>query len=84
MYKYLNHGGKKQQGQGNPEQCVHCCKNPQTLLYIGLVLKLDCYENPIYKFPEKELRGLSPNFHIHVSVGFIYSQDRSTHFPATE
>ncbi len=37
-------------------------------------------ENPIYVFPEKELRGLSPNFHIHVS----YSQDRSTSFPAAE
>jgi hypothetical protein len=29
-----------------------------------------------------ELRGLSPNFHIHVSVSdlHIYSQDRSTYF----
>jgi hypothetical protein len=27
-----------------------------------------CNENPIYVFPEKELRGLSPNFHIHDSV----------------
>ncbi len=27
-----------------------------------------CNENPIYVFPEKRLRGLSPNFHIHVSV----------------
>ncbi len=24
-------------------------------------------ENPIYAFPEKEMRGLSPNFHIHVT-----------------
>jgi hypothetical protein len=29
---------------------------------------VDCNKNPIYVFPEKELRGLSPNFHIHVSV----------------
>ncbi len=29
---------------------------------------LHCNENPIYVFPEKELRGLIPNFHIHVSV----------------
>ncbi len=30
-------------------------------------------------FPEKEYWGLSPNFHIHVSVidWFIYSHDRS-------
>jgi hypothetical protein len=25
-----------------------------------------------YVFPEKELRGLSPNFHIHVSVSDLY------------
>ncbi len=23
-------------------------------------------------FPEKELRGFSPNFHIHVSVSYLY------------
>ena len=27
---------------------------------------------PIYVFPEKELRGLSPNFHIHVPVSNLY------------
>jgi hypothetical protein len=34
--------------------------------------------------PEKELRGLSPNFHIYVSVSdlYIYSQNRSTYFLA--
>jgi hypothetical protein len=31
-----------------------------------------CNENPIYVFPEKELRGPSPNFHIHVSVRDLY------------
>jgi hypothetical protein len=31
-----------------------------------------CNENPIYVFPEKELRGLSPKFHIHVSVSDLY------------
>ncbi len=31
-----------------------------------------CNENPIYLFPEKELRGLRPNFHIHVSVSLLY------------
>jgi hypothetical protein len=29
-------------------------------------------ENPIYVFTEKELRGLSPNFHINVSVSDLY------------
>ncbi len=31
-----------------------------------------CNEKPIYVFPEKELRGLSPNFHIHVSVNELW------------
>ncbi len=30
--------------------------------------ELHCNENFIYVLPEKELRGLSPHFHIHVSV----------------
>jgi hypothetical protein len=29
-------------------------------------------ENPIYVFPEKELRDLSPKFHIHVSVNDLF------------
>jgi hypothetical protein len=33
---------------------------------------MHCNENPIYVFPEKELRGLSLNFHIHVSVRDLY------------
>jgi hypothetical protein len=32
---------------------------------------LHCNKNPIYVFPEKELRGLSTNFHIHVSDLYI-------------
>ncbi len=31
-----------------------------------------CDENPIYLFPEKELRSFSPSFHIHVSVSDLY------------
>jgi hypothetical protein len=33
---------------------------------------LHCNENPIYTFLFWELRGLSPNFHIHVSVSDLY------------
>ncbi len=29
-------------------------------------------ENPVYVFPEKELRGLSPNSYIHVFVSDLY------------
>jgi hypothetical protein len=35
--------------------------------------KVHCYENPIYGFPEKELRGLSHNFPVHVSVSDLYT-----------
>ncbi len=31
-----------------------------------------CNENPIHVFLFWELRGLSPNFHIHVSVRDLY------------
>jgi hypothetical protein len=31
-----------------------------------------CNENPIYVFPEKELRGLIRNFNIRVSVSDLY------------
>ncbi len=41
--------------------------------------KLHCNENPIYVLPEKELRGLSPNFHINVSVSDLYSPRISPH-----
>jgi hypothetical protein len=33
---------------------------------------MHCNENPIYVFLFCELRGLSPSFHIHVSVSDLY------------
>jgi hypothetical protein len=33
---------------------------------------MHCHETSIYVFPEKDLRGLSPNFHIRVSVSDLY------------
>ncbi len=33
---------------------------------------MHCNENSIYVLPKKELRGLSPSFHIHVSVTYLY------------
>jgi hypothetical protein len=43
---------------------------------------LHCNENPIYVLPEKELRGLRPNFPIHVSVSDFYTP--RIYFPAAE
>jgi hypothetical protein len=39
-----------------------------------------CNENLVYVFPEKELRGLSSNFHIHVSVSDLYITMVGPHF----
>jgi hypothetical protein len=33
---------------------------------------MHCKENPIYIFLFWELHGLSPKFHIHVSVSYLY------------
>jgi hypothetical protein len=42
-------------------------------LALKLILRrMHCKEIWIYIFPEKELRGLSPNFHIHVYVSDLY------------
>jgi hypothetical protein len=60
-------------------------KNSMFLLGNVNVLKLlknkplYCNENPIYVFPEKELRGLSLNFYIHVSVSDLYNPWISPH-----
>ncbi len=45
---------------------------PDPGLYRGTRREAYCNENLIDVFPEKELRGLSPNFHIHVSVSDLY------------
>jgi hypothetical protein len=45
----------------------------------GMIDLTHCNENPIYVSPEKELRGLSPNFHVHVSVSDLYIPRISPH-----
>ncbi len=42
-------------------------------------LRLHCKENPIYVFLFWELRGLSPNFHIHTCLWAIYIFSGSGH-----
>jgi hypothetical protein len=43
------------------------------LSLVGNLEKSHCNKNPIYVFPEKELRcGLSPSSYIHVSVSNFY------------
>jgi hypothetical protein len=43
-----------------------------------------CKEDPIDVFPEMKLRGLIPNFHIHVSVCDLYIHHQSTYFAAAK
>ncbi len=47
---------------------------PASLLtpLININIHAHCKEISIYVFPEKELRGFSPNFHIHASVSDQY------------
>jgi hypothetical protein len=60
--------------KSNPEQ-EYC--PPVPLCHV--ITCLHCNENPIYVFPEKELPGLSPNFHIHVSVSDLYIPSTGPH-----
>jgi hypothetical protein len=42
-------------------------------IYMLDTIVLHCKEeNPIYLFPEKKLRSLSHNFHIHVAASNLY------------
>ncbi len=49
-------------------------KNSRPSIFRSMFSKknMHCNENPICVFPEKEVRGLSPNFHIHMSVSGLY------------
>jgi hypothetical protein len=48
----------------------------------GDCTQLHCKENPIFVLQEKKERGLSPIFHIHVSVSYLYiSHYWSPYFP---
>jgi hypothetical protein len=44
---------------------------------------MHCKENPIYVFLFWELRGLSPNFHIHVSMSDLYIPGLVDIFPCS-
>jgi hypothetical protein len=54
------------------------------LLLFQPFVKADGNDNTIYIFQEKQLRGHSPNFHIHVSVSVFHIPRISPHFPLAE
>ncbi len=41
-------------------------------LFFDIHIHIHCNQYPIYVFPEKDQRGLSPSYHIHVSVSDLY------------
>ncbi len=47
-------------------------KEKEDIRFEVLSISITLQRIPIYVFPEKKLRGLSPNFHIHVSVSDLY------------
>ncbi len=69
-----------------PTSCIKSASGKtyeKTIKMLGI--KAHCNENPISVFQEKELRGLSLNFHIQVSVSDLYiprigPQNRQTDF----
>jgi len=74
--------GKHWQRKINPTLGIKSWENPVLLHHQSNYQnyqkpdRVHCKENPIYVLIFEELCGLSPNFHIHVSVKrFIYSQD---------
>ncbi len=56
-----------------PEPSVNATSPGDSTWYTtNIRLLIHCNENPIYVFLFWEMRGLSPNFHIHVSVSHFY------------
>jgi hypothetical protein len=53
-------------------RCNWLQKSIQKGTGVAITFKTHCNENSIYVFLFWELRGLSPNFHIHVSVSDLY------------
>ncbi len=72
--------------RGPPPQAHSLRQNNKSTVRLFNILTciLHCTENPIYVFLFWELRGFSSNFYIQVSVCDLYSQDRSTLFPAAK
>ncbi len=60
--------------QADCKSCSDYSEHQSSLMHLFTSRALHCNENPVYAFLFWELRGLSPNFHIHVS------QDRSPNF----
>jgi hypothetical protein len=53
-------------------QCFHCIQTVYSVTFSVYTCAYHCKENPIFVFLFWELRGLSPNFHINVSVSDLY------------
>jgi hypothetical protein len=66
--RILNGPGKKSRLFEGPDEYIVLEKDPE----MNATLQRKNSENLKQIFPEKEYRGLSPNFHIHESVSELY------------
>jgi hypothetical protein len=57
---------------GSAEEGTRVSLSRTLSIAYSFFVPVHCNENPIYVFLFCELRGLSPNFHIHVSVSVLY------------
>ena len=69
---YTHHHREREGGDPDTYVQVHLAFFFPSAAYFVSYPQLYCKEISIYVFPEKELRVLSPNFHIHVSVSDLY------------
>jgi hypothetical protein len=76
----LDAGGGGGVGVHQQQVLIQVEDSTKLLKYLKICLHLYCKKNPIYVLPEKKLRGIRPNFRIHIS----YSHDGSTYLSAAE
>jgi hypothetical protein len=77
---YTHHHREREGGETDTYVQVHLAFFFPSAAYFVSYPQLYCKEISIYVLPEKELRGLSPHFHIHVSVSDLqYIFPRSVH-----
>jgi hypothetical protein len=60
-----------------------CTVLPHVIFTLTLSCRAHCKENPFYVFLFWELRGLSRNFHIHVSLSHLYIPRIDPHVPCS-
>jgi hypothetical protein len=67
------HSPEQKRGEGHLHtDYIYSPTTPTAIRYTCIQAAVHCNEKPIYVFLFWELRGLRPNFHLHVSVIDLY------------